>query len=118
MLLQVDSPMVSYSEDEIRAQYVYDHTRVVRQPGSGHVIATPVSTKYTIVTQKKVPRAGLMIVGLDGNNGSTVTLVLVPIDTISNGIQNLNTLITLNRLHKPQLSTLVPTMKENKFICP
>ena len=34
-------------------------------------IARPVSTEYQFRTSRKVPKMGLMLVGLGGNNGST-----------------------------------------------
>ncbi|CAN0052858.1 unnamed protein product [Discosporangium mesarthrocarpum] len=63
----VDSPDVTYSENEILSNYTYQTTLVE----GGKV--KPVSQTLTFRTQRKVPRVGVMLVGLGGNNGSTVT---------------------------------------------
>ncbi|DAZ97528.1 TPA: hypothetical protein N0F65_003014 [Lagenidium giganteum] len=64
--VKVNSPNVTYTDDEIVTQYTYHTTHV-----EGNV-ATPLSTKYTLKTQRKVPKVGAMIVGIGGNNGSTL----------------------------------------------
>jgi len=67
---RVSSPHVKYEGDTITTDYVYRNTetRVV----NGEVVVIPKETKYTFRTNTKVPKTGLMIVGLGGNNGSTV----------------------------------------------
>uniref|UniRef100_A0AAV1TCB0 inositol-3-phosphate synthase n=1 Tax=Peronospora matthiolae TaxID=2874970 RepID=A0AAV1TCB0_9STRA len=62
----VNSKNVVYTDDEITSQYTYTTTRV-----EGTVV-TPLEEKYTLKTQRRVPRLGVMIVGLGGNNGSTL----------------------------------------------
>ncbi|CAI5732551.1 unnamed protein product [Hyaloperonospora brassicae] len=62
----VNSKNVEYTDDEITSHYSYTTTRV-----EGNV-ATPLDVKYTLKTQRRVPRLGVMIVGLGGNNGSTL----------------------------------------------
>ena len=57
------------TEDNIEVKYVnrftlFDETETV---------STPVLQEKTIVTSKKVPKLGVMLVGLGGNNGSTFT---------------------------------------------
>ena len=51
---------------QIVSTYTYDTVTV-----EGATV-TPVSTKYTFKTDKKVPKTGMMLVGWGGNNGSTV----------------------------------------------
>ncbi|CAM9154037.1 unnamed protein product [Scytosiphon promiscuus] len=63
----VQSPDVTYSDDEMISKYTYQTTLV-----EGNVV-TPVSQTLHFKTQTKVPRVGMMLVGLGGNNGSTVT---------------------------------------------
>lgn len=65
------APSVSRTEtaDNIEVKYVnrfsiYDETETV---------ATPVLQEKNISTVKKVPKLGVMLVGLGGNNGSTFT---------------------------------------------
>lgn len=62
----VNSPNVKYSATEIEAQYEYHVTKVEG------TVATPTVEKYTLKTQRQVPKLGVMIVGLGGNNGSTL----------------------------------------------
>lgn len=64
-------PSVERNEtaDNIQVKYVnrftlYDETETV---------PTPILQEKTIVTDKKVPKLGVMLVGLGGNNGSTFT---------------------------------------------
>jgi myo-inositol-1-phosphate synthase len=64
--IKINSPNVSYTPDHITAQYSYNITEV-----EGNV-ATPVTEKYTFQTARKVPKIGAMIVGIGGNNGSTL----------------------------------------------
>ncbi|CAI5745273.1 unnamed protein product [Peronospora destructor] len=62
----VNSKNVVYTDDEITSQYTYTTTRVEG------TVATPLEEKFTFKTQRKVPKLGVMIVGLGGNNGSTL----------------------------------------------
>jgi len=63
----VQSDKIQYTDNEIIAEYSYEVTKV-----EGNVV-TPVSEHYTFKTQRKIPQLGVMIVGLGGNNGSTLT---------------------------------------------
>jgi len=72
----VEAPGVTYTEEAIIADY--DYTQVKTSVGEGGVtIAKPVKTKFTFKTQRKVPRTGVMLVGLGGNNGSTVVAGII-----------------------------------------
>jgi len=62
----VNSKHVTYTDDEIVTDYTYHTTRV-----EGTTV-TPLEEKYTIKTGRKVPKVGVMIIGLGGNNGSTL----------------------------------------------
>lgn len=68
--LRVNSPNLKYTEEALIADYVYRTTRTTVV--DNEIVAEPVETKYTFRTERKVPRLGVMIVGLGGNNGSTV----------------------------------------------
>ena len=70
--VKVNSPNVTYTNDFIQAQYDYQKTTVSRDI-HGNLVATPVTTKYTFKTDRRVPRLGVMLVGWGGNNGATVT---------------------------------------------
>ncbi|KAJ1995000.1 Myo-inositol-1-phosphate synthase [Dimargaris cristalligena] len=68
----VQSPNVCYTDTHIESDYVYQNTRVRRDP-AGHLVAEPTETHYQFQTDRTVPRVGVMLVGWGGNNGSTLT---------------------------------------------
>jgi len=71
--LQVHSPNVKYTADEILAKYVYDGQPIVSIDSFNQAITVePNQIIYNFKTKRKVPRVGCMLVGLGGNNGSTV----------------------------------------------
>jgi len=67
---QVNSPNVRYEDSTIVTDYVYRNTEATIS--SEKVVITPKETKFTFKTETKVPKLGVMIVGLGGNNGTTV----------------------------------------------
>lgn len=66
----VNSENVEYSDEYITSSYVYNKslTKIV----DGTIYVTPENTEYNFRTVRKVPKLGCMLVGLGGNNGSTV----------------------------------------------
>ncbi|MCJ1334859.1 Myo-inositol-1-phosphate synthase [Bachmanniomyces sp. S44760] len=75
-LFTVDSPNVKYTEQEILSKYVY-RTTSVSQNGQGSWVATPKETIYDFKVERKVGKVGMMLVGLGGNNGTTVTAGII-----------------------------------------
>lgn len=67
---KVNSPNVRYEENSIISEYTYNTTEA--KINNDEVVITPHQVKYTFKTETKVPKLGAMIVGLAGNNGSTV----------------------------------------------
>jgi len=67
----VDSSNVTYGDGIINARYTYRTTDV--SFADGKYQAKPKETVYDFKTQTAVGKVGLMLVGLGGNNGSTVT---------------------------------------------
>lgn len=61
------SPGVAYGGGSIQANYKYQSTRI---EGSN---VYPIEENYVFKTSTQVPRLGVMLVGLGGNNGTTVT---------------------------------------------
>jgi hypothetical protein len=53
--------------------YKYDTTSVSIDEASGRIRAVPTEESLKFVTQRVVPRVGVMFVGWGGNNGTTVT---------------------------------------------
>ncbi|XP_067120882.1 inositol-3-phosphate synthase 1-A-like [Centruroides vittatus] len=74
-LLKVESSNVRYADDYIEADYDYQTTEVKIDNGEYKVY--PRITRITFRTQRKVPKLGLMMVGLGGNNGTTVAAAIL-----------------------------------------
>jgi myo-inositol-1-phosphate synthase len=68
---KVNSPEVQYKDDCIIANYTYRNTEASVDKND-QVTITPKETKYVFKTNTKVPKLGVMIIGLGGNNGTTV----------------------------------------------
>lgn len=75
-LFMVSSPNVQYTDAEIRSEYTYRTTSVTKD-AAGRFIATPQETVYDFKVDRRVPKVGVMLVGLGGNNGSTVTAGII-----------------------------------------
>ncbi|EFR01942.1 inositol-3-phosphate synthase [Nannizzia gypsea CBS 118893] len=75
-LFKVESPNVVYTDDEINTKYVYRTTAVTKSE-DGKFIATPKETVYDFKVDRKVGKTGVMMIGLGGNNGSTVTAGII-----------------------------------------
>lgn len=75
-LFTVDSPNVTYTDDQINTKYVY-RTTAVSKTESGKFVAVPKETTYDFKVDRKVPKTGVMLVGWGGNNGSTVTAGII-----------------------------------------
>ena len=69
--IKVVSPHVKYEPDSITADYSYDTTKVYVDEDGG-LLVTPETSTFTFHTKTDVPKTGLLIVGLGGNNGTTV----------------------------------------------
>ncbi|KAI9786999.1 MAG: Myo-inositol-1-phosphate synthase [Peltula sp. TS41687] len=68
----VESPNVTYTEDDIKSKYTYRTTSITQTP-TGQYVVKPKETQYNFKVDRKVGRVGTMLVGWGGNNGSTVT---------------------------------------------
>jgi myo-inositol-1-phosphate synthase len=67
---RVESPHVEYHSDHIISNYYYETTLV-----DGATVR-PIQTKLQIQTETRVPRTGVLLVGIGGNNGSTCKFLL------------------------------------------
>jgi myo-inositol-1-phosphate synthase len=72
---KVASDKVKYTDEHIEAEYEYQTTVV--EVNDGTAVVRPVSKSYTFRTQRDVGRVGTMIVGLGGNNGTTVVAGII-----------------------------------------
>ncbi len=75
-LFTVESPSVTYTDDQIKSKYVYRTTAVTKNQ-DGKYTALPKETVYDFKVDRKVPKTGVMLVGWGGNNGSTVTAGII-----------------------------------------
>lgn len=66
---KVDSPNVKYTDGKITSEYDYHRTESKIVNGTLHI--KPTIEKVHIETTTTLPKLGVMIVGLGGNNGST-----------------------------------------------
>lgn len=67
----VDSKDVKYTPDFIESTYQYQSTEVAAE-ADGKFVLRPKEETYEFKTDRRVPKLGVMLVGLGGNNGSTV----------------------------------------------
>jgi len=68
--IAVNSPNTTTTDEFITAKFVDRGTAVdVRD---GQYIVTPTAQEYEFQTQRKVSKTGLMMIGMGGNNGSTL----------------------------------------------
>jgi myo-inositol-1-phosphate synthase len=72
----VNSPNVVYSDTEIRSKYTY-RTTMVTDGEDGTRTVTPKETVYDFKLNTKIPKVGVMLVGLGGNNGTTITAGII-----------------------------------------
>jgi len=70
-VIRVESDNVQYGDNTITSKFTYENSSVTVEGDSLKVKPTKVS--YTLRTQTKVPKLGVMLVGWGGNNGTTVT---------------------------------------------
>jgi myo-inositol-1-phosphate synthase len=71
----VDASNVNYSEEDIVSKYRYRTTKVQRT--GGKVVASPHEALFDFKTKRHVGKVGMMLVGLGGNNGTTVTAGII-----------------------------------------
>ncbi len=69
----VNSPHVIYDENTITSTYAYQTSKVTVSKETQSMTVTPITETMLFKTDRKVPKLGLMLVGLGGNNGTTVT---------------------------------------------
>ncbi|KAG5672835.1 hypothetical protein PVAND_002925 [Polypedilum vanderplanki] len=72
--MEISSPNVKYSENFIDTVYDYNTTFV--EKSNGKLLVHPITKRIDIRTERNVPKLGLMLVGMGGNNGSTLIAAL------------------------------------------
>lgn len=68
---EVHSDKVKYTAEHILAEYEYQTTSVEAE--GGKIKVTPKTDAFEFQTDRRVPKLGIMLVGLGGNNGTTFT---------------------------------------------
>lgn len=71
----VNSPTSQFSDEFITSQYEYRGANVVS--GLDRIEVTPTVQKFEFRTERKVSKTGLLMVGLGGNNGSTLAATII-----------------------------------------
>jgi myo-inositol-1-phosphate synthase len=69
-IYKVQNDNTKNTTDYIESKYNYTTSKITQDQGMFNI--EPVIEEYTFRTNKKIPRLGLMLVGLGGNNGTTV----------------------------------------------
>lgn len=78
--IQVHSDNLKYSEDELLAKYTFHSSNVKKSTDSNGQVkyeVKPVEKELEFKTLRKVPKTGLMLVGLGGNNGTTLVATIL-----------------------------------------
>ncbi|KAK7033027.1 inositol-3-phosphate synthase [Favolaschia claudopus] len=73
--LTVQSENTLYSDDHITAKYVNRGANVV--VSNGQFTVTPTFQSFEFQTKKSVSKTGLMMIGMGGNNGSTLSATIL-----------------------------------------
>jgi myo-inositol-1-phosphate synthase len=73
--VHVESPNIEYQDDVILSSYKYNTSKA--RVENDRVIVTPKEENYFFRTERKVPRLGVLVIGLGGNNGSTVVAGII-----------------------------------------
>lgn len=71
MTVQFKSDKAVTKGDTLISKFTYENS-LVEKDASGNLTVTPTSTDYEFKVDLKVPKTGLMLVGLGGNNGTTL----------------------------------------------
>ena len=75
--LTIQSPNVDIQNDKIKSKYEYSTTKVVKGSSANEWVVQPAKEMFEFELERKVPKLGLMLVGLGGNNGSTVAAGII-----------------------------------------
>ena len=75
--LKVTSPNVEYTPTQIKSKYEYATTKLTKGATDSEWVVEPVKQIYDFTLERNVPKLGLMLVGLGGNNGSTVAAGII-----------------------------------------
>lgn len=69
--VKVATDKVQYSETELTSKYTYVNSVVTENAATKTVDVNPIKQDYEFKVDLKLPRVGVMLVGIGGNNGTT-----------------------------------------------
>ncbi len=75
--LTIKSPNVEVTNDMIKSKYEYATTKMTPGAGESEWVVEPHKEIFNFTLERKVPKLGLMLVGLGGNNGTTVAAGII-----------------------------------------
>ncbi|KAF8625875.1 hypothetical protein AX15_005153 [Amanita polypyramis BW_CC] len=113
--LTVQSPNTLYTDEHITAQFVNRGAHAVNR--DGQYVIQPTSQTFEFQTQRRVGKTGLMLIGIGGNNGSTLcATILANKHNITwhtkEGVQQPNYIGSMLRASTVQIGTDPVTGKE------
>ncbi|KAF8320241.1 hypothetical protein F5887DRAFT_1289841 [Amanita rubescens] len=113
--LTVQSPNTTYTDEHITAQFVNRGAHVVNR--DGQFVVQPTSQTFEFQTLRKVSRTGLMLIGMGGNNGSTLCATILAnqhniVWHTKEGVQQPNYIGSMLRASTVQVGTDPVTGKE------
>ncbi|GMM27962.1 inositol-3-phosphate synthase [Martiniozyma asiatica (nom. inval.)] len=71
--IKVTTNRTKYSASQLTTSYTYKNSIVTKDDNDESYKVTPTSTDLTFELDLKVPKVGILLVGLGGNNGTTFT---------------------------------------------
>ncbi|GAA5826170.1 hypothetical protein JCM3770_003192 [Rhodotorula araucariae] len=78
--IKVESPNLTYTDEALLARYTFHSAAVQKEvdaQGQTKYNVRPVEKHLEFKTDRKVPKTGLMLVGLGGNNGTTLAATIL-----------------------------------------
>eukprot|EP01083_Nonionella_stella_P247500 858024_1 len=68
----VKSKNVDLGKEFITSNYLYRSTKIHKDDTTGETIVEPIDRYYMFKTDRRIPKLGVLLVGIGGNNGTTV----------------------------------------------
>ncbi|KAK6455376.1 inositol-3-phosphate synthase [Scheffersomyces xylosifermentans] len=70
--IQFNTEKAVSNGDALLTKFTYENSVVEKDPSTGRLSVTPTAIDYDFKVDLKVPKVGLLLVGLGGNNGTTL----------------------------------------------
>lgn len=69
--IQVNNDRTVYTDKELTSKYTYENSIVTKDSNDGKIHIDTIQTNLNFKLDLKVPKVGILLVGLGGNNGTT-----------------------------------------------